>query len=411
MEEYRSLPGWKTEAKLTNSDSTSSESDTHVERLVNVIEDGTGPRGSCDVPDTEARRKKWKDKRGSRSEVDEYAALSESSKSLSEEQDPGVARTLKIIKAARCKIKALKEEKREKRRIFKEQQRLEKLAADEMEESLSDPLDAQFWFYDMKKSEWGSSPQRVRIASKPFARGGMRWALKMYLQKEDGSEELWVAKVFLAPHHSREYFSEALTQVVCENYAESFRQLVFRGAEEEECTFRFLPVYIMKLSQNYFSMKKHPYGELYCVEPFLSGTYEKFSDNMGRIYETSGTWSETQLPHAFTHYTYEQSGHLLCVTDLQGVKTWFTDPQIHTVDGCGFGRGNMAEEGIDKFRQTHVCTDICKALKLRALDESSDDEEVRKKRDATNTKHTTAFMDKSGQIVLQSWTQSSYDNK
>jgi len=166
----------------------------------------------------------------------------------------------------------------------------------------------------------------------------------------------------------------------------------------------------MKLSNNYWSMQKHPYGMIYCVEPFLTGRYEKFSDNMGRIFQTSGTWSETQLPHAFTHYTYEESGHLLCVTDLQGVKSWMTDPQIHTVDGYGFGRGNMAQEGIEKFKATHVCTDICKALKLRPLDAPSDDEEVCRKRDATVTNHTTAFMDKSGQIVLQHWTQSSVEN-
>jgi hypothetical protein len=147
-------------------------------------------------------------------------------------------------------------------------------------------------------------------------------------------------------------------------------------------------------------MKEHPFGSLFCVEPFLPGIYEKFSDNMGRIFKNRGTWVEAALPQAFSHFSYEQSGHLICVTDLQGVKTWYTDPQIHTMDGTGFGAGNMATKGITLFKKTHTCSEICTALKLRSLDDSSD-EEVMKKRNRTNMAFTIAFVDKAGQIVLQ----------
>lgn len=42
----------------------------------------------------------------------------------------------------------------------------------------------------------------------------------------------------------------------------------------------------------------------------------------------------------------------------------YTDPQIHTLDGKGYGQGNMGQRGIEKFIDSHVCNDICRLLKL-----------------------------------------------
>lgn len=38
---------------------------------------------------------------------------------------------------------------------------------------------------------------------------------------------------------------------------------------------------------------------------------------------------------AFSHFTFERSGHQLIVVDVQGVGDLYTDPQIHTADGKG----------------------------------------------------------------------------
>lgn len=38
-------------------------------------------------------------------------------------------------------------------------------------------------------------------------------------------------------------------------------------------------------------------------------------------------------PQAFSHFTFERSGHELIVVDIQGVGDLYTDPQIHTMDG------------------------------------------------------------------------------
>jgi hypothetical protein len=42
----------------------------------------------------------------------------------------------------------------------------------------------------------------------------------------------------------------------------------------------------------------------------------------------------------------------------------WTDPQIHSIDGEGYGKGNMGREGIEKFLNAHKCNAICKFLNL-----------------------------------------------
>ena len=42
----------------------------------------------------------------------------------------------------------------------------------------------------------------------------------------------------------------------------------------------------------------------------------------------------------------------------------YTDPQIHTIDGRGFGDGNFGLDGIECFLATHLCNPICMQLNL-----------------------------------------------
>lgn len=48
---------------------------------------------------------------------------------------------------------------------------------------------------------------------------------------------------------------------------------------------------------------------------------------------------------AFSHFTFERSGHQLIVVDIQGVGDLYTDPQIHTETGTDFGDGNLGGWG------------------------------------------------------------------
>ena len=51
---------------------------------------------------------------------------------------------------------------------------------------------------------------------------------------------------------------------------------------------------------------------------------------------------------------YTASNKRLLVCDIQGVGDLYTDPQIHTYHGHGFGMGNLGNDGIIKFFKTHV---------------------------------------------------------
>ena len=40
------------------------------------------------------------------------------------------------------------------------------------------------------------------------------------------------------------------------------------------------------------------------------------------------------------------------------------DPQIHSIEGKGFGIGNIGREGMEAFIKSHKCNRICKKLGL-----------------------------------------------
>lgn len=98
--------------------------------------------------------------------------------------------------------------------------------------------------------------------------------------------------------------------------------------------------------------------QFFCVEDYLHGAYMKHLDNYG------GDEGIRNTPSAFAHFTYEASQHRLLVVDIQGVGDLYTDPQIHTCDGKGFGKGNLGIDGMIKFLSTHQCNAICRHLRL-----------------------------------------------
>lgn len=102
-------------------------------------------------------------------------------------------------------------------------------------------------------------------------------------------------------------------------------------------------------------------SEYVAIEPFLTGTFEKFNSNGG--YE-DGT---SPLLTAFSHWTWSATGHRLLICDIQGVKNgkkyMLTDPCIHSLERK-YGLTDLGVVGMEKVMSFHKCNDLCRKLGL-----------------------------------------------
>ena len=102
-----------------------------------------------------------------------------------------------------------------------------------------------------------------------------------------------------------------------------------------------------------------PEKPLFHLEHYIEGKYIKYNSNSGFVrddnirltpqvkYKLNHTpaqisfWIFVFYFQAFSHFSFERSGHQLIVVDIQGVGDLYTDPQIHTEKGTDFGDGNL----------------------------------------------------------------------
>jgi len=120
-----------------------------------------------------------------------------------------------------------------------------------------------------------------------------------------------------------------------------------------------------------------PSGSLYLVEPLIQGRFAKHNSNAGWVgnsllqgaskEEVRAAQDATArfTPQAFSHFTFEHTKHDRIVVDVQGVGDIYTDPQLHTIDGKGYGAGNSGAIGIAAFFRTHLCNPVCWNLGLK----------------------------------------------
>ena len=167
-----------------------------------------------------------------------------------------------------------------------------------------------------------STPHRYKVA-------------KMYMKEESGTEGVMRRDVQI--------------QEVARGYANAYNQ----NAPPKQVTF---------LSAQY-GTRQGAAQRYVAIEMYLPGEYIKFNSNSDFAMRTTDA-NYHQTPQAFSHFTWEHSKHTEIVVDIQGVGEYYTDPQIHTVTGEGYGEGNLGKAGINAFFSKHKCNDVCRYLGL-----------------------------------------------
>jgi len=204
--------------------------------------------------------------------------------------------------------------------------------------------------YDLKKNKWIHTATIVIIEPNPFAEGAMRKAYRMRDLSQEGQLSLMVAKMFSDPNEDRaSYFKDVEMQMQAKEIADRYNR------RNPPKPIDFVPAFVYELVDR-------PNKQICCAEYYIEGKFVKHNNNCGYINE-----EERNTPQAFSHFSYEDSNGQLIVVDIQGVKDVYTDPQVHTLDGQGYGRGNLGAEGINRFFTTHSCNQICHFLGLTAV--------------------------------------------
>ncbi|CEG48613.1 myosin heavy chain [Plasmopara halstedii] len=204
--------------------------------------------------------------------------------------------------------------------------------------------------------QWSSTQVCINLDETPFSKGSLRLVYHLQdLSTDNGScyTGSFVAKLAIDPDEDPQtYFRDIELQAHCAHYAQVYNSYTPPKRVE------FIPAWVLELPERN--------GALCAVEAYIPGEYRKHNNNFGSVSD-----DERNTPQAFSHFTYEASNHELLAVDIQGVGDMYTDPQIHTLNGHDFGKGNLGVLGFQKFLSSHRCNSICRYLKLPPVNPKS----------------------------------------
>ncbi|XP_013396847.1 eukaryotic elongation factor 2 kinase [Lingula anatina] len=209
--------------------------------------------------------------------------------------------------------------------------------------------------------------------SKPFSAGAFRHAFKGHLHGRGprGGDQC-VVKVFKKEYakHITDWTVDVATSKKAQSLATKFNEAVpstrplkfmtpMVAKMEKRAGFKLFWIFDIPDED---SAKIVFENEYVCMEPFLTGTYQKFNANNGWV---NPNMNVSLIP-AFSHWTWAHSGGKYLVCDIQGVRDddeyLLTDPAIHSDEAGTYGNADLGSEGVEAFFSTHKCTEFCKNL-------------------------------------------------